>query len=255
VIVKHTNPCGAAERATLLDAWSASLESDPVSAFGGVVALTREVDRAVAEALTSIFLEIVIAPSFSAEALDVLATKPNVRVLVDEALASDVPVPAGAASPIGSIRSAGGAVLITAPDVVADAPATWTCATRRAPTSEEQLDLDLAWRLVRGVTSNAIVLVRERRLVGMGSGQTSRVDAARQAVAKARAMLGSTSTVGAACASDAFYPFPDAVEVCLEAGVRAFAQPGGSVRDADAIATVDAVGGTMLITGVRHFRH
>ena len=255
VIVKHTNPCGAAERATLLDAWSASLESDPVSAFGGVVALTREVDRAVAEALTSIFLEIVIAPSFSAEALDVLATKPNLRVLIDEALASDVPVPASAASPIGSIRSAGGAVLITAPDVIADAPATWTCATRRAPTSEEQLDLDLAWRLVRGVTSNAIVLVRERRLVGMGSGQTSRVDAARQAVAKARAMLGPTSTVGAACASDAFYPFPDAIEVCLEAGVRAFAQPGGSVRDADAIAAVDAVDGTMLITGVRHFRH
>jgi phosphoribosylaminoimidazolecarboxamide formyltransferase / IMP cyclohydrolase len=156
---------------------------------------------------------------------------------------------------VGSIRLAGGAVLVTAPDVIADVPATWTCATRRAPTSEEQLDLDLAWRLVRGVTSNAIVLVRQRRLVGMGSGQTSRVDAARQAVAKARAMLGPTSTVGAACASDAFYPFPDAVEVCLEAGVRAFAQPGGSLRDADAIAAVDAVDGTMLITGVRHFRH
>jgi phosphoribosylaminoimidazolecarboxamide formyltransferase / IMP cyclohydrolase len=255
VIVKHTNPCGAAERATLLDAWSASLASDPVSAFGGVVALTREVDRAVAEALTSIFLEIVLAPSFNAEALEVLAAKPNLRVLIDEALASDEPVAAGTASPIGSIRSAGGAVLITTPDVVADAPSTWTCATRRAPTSEEQLDLDLAWRLVRGVTSNAIVLVRERRLVGMGSGQTSRVDAARQAVAKARAMLGPTATVGAACASDAFYPFPDAVEVCLEAGVRAFAQPGGSLRDADAIAAVDAVDGTMLITGVRHFRH
>jgi phosphoribosylaminoimidazolecarboxamide formyltransferase/IMP cyclohydrolase len=255
VIVKHTNPCGAAERATLLEAWSASLESDPVSAFGGVVALTREVDRTLAEALTSIFLEIVLAPSISTEALDVLATKPNLRVLVDEALASDAPVPVSAASPIGSIRSAGGAVLITAPDVVADSPATWTCATRRAPTSDEQLDIDLAWRLVRGVTSNAIVLVREQRLVGMGSGQTSRVDAARQAVAKARAMLGPTSTIGAACASDAFYPFPDAVEVCLEAGVRAFAQPGGSIRDADAIAAVDAVDGTMLITGVRHFRH
>jgi phosphoribosylaminoimidazolecarboxamide formyltransferase/IMP cyclohydrolase len=120
---------------------------------------------------------------------------------------------------------------------------------------EDQLDLDLAWRLVRGVTSNAIVLVRDRRLVGMGSGQTSRVDAARQAVNKAHAMLGPSSTVGAACASDAFYPFPDAVEVCLEAGVRAFVQPGGSVRDAEAIAPVDAADGTMLITGVRHFRH
>jgi len=255
VIVKHTNPCGAAERVALLDAWSAALESDPVSAFGGVVALTREVDRTVAEALTSIFLEIVVAPSFSADALDVFATKPNLRVLVDEALASDEPVPSAGLSPLGSIRTAGGAVLVTEPDVVTDQPTTWTCATRRAPSGNEQLDLDLAWRLVRGVTSNAIVLVRDRRLVGMGSGQTSRVDAARQAVAKAQAMLGPTSTVGAACASDAFYPFPDAVEVCLEAGVRAFVQPGGSVRDAEAIAAVDAVEGSMLITGIRHFRH
>ena len=255
VIVKHTNPCGAAERATLLEAWDAALEADPVSAFGGVVAVTREVDRAVAEALTSIFLEIVVAPAYTQEALEVLAKKPNLRVLVDERLASDAAVAASAASPVGSLRTAGGAVLVTTPDIVTDAPATWTCATRRGPTDEEQLDLDLAWRLVRGVTSNAIVLVRDRRLVGMGSGQTSRVDAARQAVAKARTMLGVASTVGAACASDAFFPFPDAVQVCLTAGVRAFAQPGGSVRDAEAVAAVDAAEGTMLITGTRHFRH
>ena len=255
VIVKHTNPCCAAERSTLLDAWTAALEADPVSAFGGVVALTREVDRPVAAALTSIFLEIVVAPSYTREALEVLASKPNVRVLVDEALASDEPLAPDAASPTGSIRSAGGAVLVTTPDVVADTPSTWTCATRRAPTDDEQLDLDLAWRLVRGVTSNAIVLVRERRLVGMGSGQTSRVDAARQAVAKAHAMLGPTSTAGASCASDAFFPFPDAVEVCLEAGVRAFVQPGGSVRDAETIEIADRADATMLITGVRHFRH
>ncbi len=255
VIVKHTNPCGAAERPALLAAWEAALEADPVSAFGGVVALTREVDRAVAEALTSIFLEIVIAPSFTAEALEVLATKPNVRVLIDELLASDDRVLDATASPLGSIRTAGGAVLVTAPDVLTDVTTTWTSATRRAPTPEEQLDLDLAWRLVRGVTSNAIVLVRERRLVGIGSGQTSRVDAARQAVLKAHAMLGPTSTVGAACASDAFFPFADAVEACLAAGVRAFAQPGGSMRDAEAIAAVDRLDGTMLMTGIRHFRH
>jgi phosphoribosylaminoimidazolecarboxamide formyltransferase / IMP cyclohydrolase len=255
VIVKHTNPCGAAERSSLLAAWSASLEADPISAFGGVVALTREVDRAVAEALTSIFLEIVIAPGYTPEALEILARKPNLRVLSDELLASDEPVGSSSPSATGSIRTAGGAVLVTAPDTVTDVATTWSCETRRAPTPEEQLDLDLAWRLVRGVTSNAIALVRERRLIGIGSGQTSRVDAARQAVAKAHAMLGRASTVGAACASDAFYPFPDAVEACLEAGVRAFAQPGGSVRDADAIAAVDGAGGTMLITGVRHFRH
>jgi phosphoribosylaminoimidazolecarboxamide formyltransferase / IMP cyclohydrolase len=255
VIVKHTNPCGAAERSTLPEAWRDALEADPVSAFGGVVALTREVDRGIAQALTSIFLEIVIAPAFTSEALEMLAGKPNLRVLVDEALAVDEPVPADRVSPTGSIRTAGGAVLVTAPDVVADTPTTWTCATTRGPTDREQIDLDLAWRLVRGVTSNAIVLVRDGRLVGMGSGQTSRVDAARQAVAKAHAMLGADSTVGAACASDAFYPFPDAVEVCLDAGVRAFVQPGGSVRDAEVVTIADFHDATMLVTGVRHFRH
>ena len=254
VIVKHTNPCGAAERSSLADAWVAALEADPISAFGGVVALTRPVDRVVAERLVSIFLEIVIAPAYDAGALEVLATKPNLRVLVDEALADDVPVD-GALDPIGSIRTAGGAVLVTTPDLAADDQATWTCATRRRPTDAERADLDLAWRLVRGVTSNAIVLVRDRRLVGMGSGQTSRVDAARQAVAKAHAMLGPDATVGAACASDAFYPFPDAIEACLAAGVTAFAQPGGSIRDADAVAVADAAGATMLVTGIRHFRH
>ena len=201
----------------------------------------------------SIFLEIVIAPAYEPAALEVLATKPNLRVLVDEALAEDAPD--GRAEPTGAFRTAGGAVLVGTPDVAPDDPTTWTCATRRAPSDDETLDLDLAWRLVRGVTSNAIVLVRDRRLVGMGSGQTSRVDAAHQAVAKAHAMLGETSTVGASCASDAFFPFPDAIEACLAAGVTAFAQPGGSVRDAEAVAIVDAAGGTMLVTGVRHFRH
>ncbi len=255
VIVKHTNPCGAAERANLADAWAAALGADPVSAFGGVVAVTREVDHEMALAFTSIFLEIVIAPAYTADALVVLATKPNLRVLVDEALAADAPVAAGSTSPTDAVRSAGGAVLVTAPDTSTDDPGTWTCATPRTPTDREREDLDLAWRLVRGITSNAIVLVKDCRLIGLGSGQTSRVDAARQAVAKARAMLGEASTVGASCASDAFFPFPDAVEVCLSAGVTAVVQPGGSMRDAEAIAAVDAAGGTMLMTGIRHFRH
>ena len=254
VIVKHTNPCGAAERTTLLDAWDAALEADPVSAFGGVVALTRPVDARRRGALVSIFLEIVVAPAFDPAALEILATKPNLRVVLDEALADDDAARGLARSDRldphrGRRRPRHDA------DVAADDPAAWTCATRRAPTDAEQLDLDLAWRLVRGVTSNAIVLVRDRRLVGMGSGQTSRVDAARQAVAKAHAMLGPDATTGAACGSDAFFPFPDAVEVCLAAGVTAFAQPGGSVHDADAVAAVDAAGATMLLTGVRHFRH
>jgi phosphoribosylaminoimidazolecarboxamide formyltransferase / IMP cyclohydrolase len=253
VIVKHTNPCGAAERASLLQAWEAALAGDPVSAFGGVVALTRPVDAAVAGALVSIFLEVVVAPAFDEAALAILATKPNLRLIVDPVLALDGVGPAADAT--GSIRSAGGAVLVTVPDTSPDDPTTWTVATRRAPTDEERLDLDLAWRLVRGVTSNAIVLVRDGRLIGMGSGQTSRVDAARGAVAQALAFAGADALVGAACASDAFYPFPDAVKVCLEAGVTAFVQPGGSVRDGEVLAIVDAARGTMLMTGMRHFRH
>jgi len=259
VIVKHTNPCGAAERETLTAAWDDALAADPISAFGGVVALTRPVDRAVAERLASIFLEVVVAPAFEPAALEVLAAKPNLRLVVDPALGSGparggvAPLPAP--SPIGSLRSAGGAVLVTAPDTGPDDPATWTLATKRAPSPAERRDLDLAWRLVRGVTSNAIVLVSDGMLIGIGSGQTSRVDAARQAVAKATALLGAGRVVGAACASDAFYPFPDAVDVCLDAGVTAFIQPGGSLRDADAIAAADAADAAMLLTGVRHFRH
>ena len=253
VVVKHTNACGAAERPTLFEAWEAALAGDPVSAFGGVVAFTRVVDRAVAERLASMFLEVVVAPDFDAEARGVLATKPNLRLLLDRSLAADGP-PA-TPSPRASLRTAGGAVLVTIPDGMPDDPATWTVASRRAPSADERRDLDLAWRLVRGVSSNAIVLVKDGALIGMGSGQVSRVDAARQAVEKARRFAGDDALRGAACGSDAFYPFPDAVEVCLEAGVTAFAQPGGSLHDADAIAAADAAGATMLITGVRHFRH
>ncbi len=253
VIVKHTNPCGAAERGSLLEAWEAALAGDPISAFGGVVALTRPVGEALAGALISIFLEVVVAPDFDDAALAILATKPNLRLIVDPVLALDIP--GTAPDPTGSIRSAGGAVLVTAPDTSPDDQSTWTVATSRAPTEAERLDLDLAWRLVRGVSSNAIVLVRDGRLIGMGSGQTSRVDAARGAVEKAKSYAGAEALAGAACASDAFYPFADGVEVCLAAGVTAFVQPGGSVRDAEVVAIVDAAGGTMLMTGTRHFRH
>ena len=253
VIVKHTNPCGAAERGSLVAAWDDALAADPVSAFGGVVALTRDVDGEVAERLAGIFLEIVVAPGFDADARAVLARRANLRLVVDRRLAE----PATTAAPdrLGAFRTAGGAVLVTAPDTAPDDPATWAQVTRRAPTGAERADLDLAWRLVRGVTSNAIVLVRDGMLIGIGSGQTSRVDAARQAVEKARSILGPERLAGAACASDAFFPFPDAVEACLAASVSAFVQPGGSVRDADVVAVADAADATMLVTGTRHFRH
>ena len=253
VIVKHMNPCGAAEGPTLRAAWDAALAGDPVSAFGGVVALTRPVDRATAEGLTSLFLEVVVAPGFDDEARALLAGKANLRLIVDPILGSDLPSPAP--DPLGAIRTAGGAVLVSTPDTAPDDPSTWRVVTKRQPTDAEQADLDLAWRLCRGVTSNAIVLVRDGRLIGFGSGQTSRVDAARQAVEKARAIAGEEALRGASCASDAFYPFSDAVEACLMAGVTAFVQPGGSMRDADVVAIVDSAGATMLMTGIRHFRH
>ena len=253
VIMKHTNPCGAAERATLLEAWQAAFAGDPVSAYGGVVGLTREVDAATAEAMAAIFLEVIVAPSYSPQALAILAKRTNLRLLEDPILGSGEVAPAP--DPLGSIRIAGGAVLVTAADVLPDDPSTWKLATTRAPSDAERRDLDLAWRLCRGVVSNSIVLVKDGMEIGLGSGQTSRVDAARQAVAKAIAFQGADALKGAACGSDAFYPFADAVQVCLDAGVTAFAQPGGSIHDKDAIEAAEKAGASMLITGVRHFRH
>jgi phosphoribosylaminoimidazolecarboxamide formyltransferase/IMP cyclohydrolase len=245
-IVKHTNPCGAAERPDLLTAWHAALAGDPVSAFGGVVAFTGEVDATLAEQLASIFLEVVIAAGFSDEARRVLAVKGNLRLLAYPQLVS----PTIASDPLADLRSSGGGLLVGAADTAADDPATWQTVTTRQPSAGESADLQLAWRIGRHVKSNAIVLVLDGALVGTGAGQMSRVDSARLAVAKA----GQRAT-GAACASDAFYPFADAVEVCAAAGVTAFVQPGGSLRDAEVIAAAESAGAAMLLTGVRHFRH
>jgi phosphoribosylaminoimidazolecarboxamide formyltransferase/IMP cyclohydrolase len=261
VVVKHTNPCGAAERATLLEAWEAARAGDPDAAFGGVVALTGTVDAELARALTSMFLEVVVAPAFEPAALEVLGSKANLRVVADSGILLG---PRGAVRPngtyrvdeLGSIRSAGGAVLVTAPDDSTDDPSGWPVMTRREPTDAERADLDLAWRLCRGVTSNAIVLVRDGMLIGLGSGQVSRVDACRQAVAKAERFHAATGGArGAVAASDAFFPFADGPQVLLDAGVSAIVQPGGSLRDGETLATVDRAGAAMLITGKRHFRH
>ena len=253
VICKHTNPCGAAERPTLLEAWEAALAGDPVSAFGGVVAVTGTVDRALAERLVSIFLEVVVAPAFDAEALEVLATKPNLRLVVDASLGTGTV--AATADPLGSFRTAGGGVLVTAPDTLPDDPAAWTCTTSRRPTDAELRDMDLAWRLCRGVVSNAILLVRDGMLVGLGSGQVSRVDACRGAVDKARQFQGEAGATGAVAASDAFFPFADGPKVLLDAGVTAIVQPGGSMRDAEVLDLVEQAGAAMMVTGTRHFRH
>jgi phosphoribosylaminoimidazolecarboxamide formyltransferase / IMP cyclohydrolase len=244
-IVKHANPCGAAESGDPLEAWDRALAGDPVSAFGGVVAVNVPVDAALAERLISIFLEVVVAPAFDDTALQALAAKPNLRVVAEPRIS------AGATSGGLELRSAGGAVLVTEVDRAPDDPSTWQLATARAPTPSESADLDLAWRICRHVRSNAIVLVRDRAVVGVGAGQMSRVDSARLAVDKA----GPERSVGAACASDAFFPFPDGVEVCLAAGVTAFVQPGGSQRDDEVVAAAERAGASMVLTGRRHFRH
>ncbi|HTS14501.1 MAG TPA: hypothetical protein VMH24_02465, partial [Candidatus Sulfotelmatobacter sp.] len=243
-IVKHANPCGAAEAPDVLVAWDRALAGDPVSAYGGVAAVTRPVDEALAERLAAIFLEVVVAPGLTEAGALVLARRPNLRVVIDPWLGRP---------PVADVevRSAGGGILATTTDTALDAPAGWTLVTSRAPSADEAADLDLAWRIVRHVRSNAIVLVRDGALVGVGAGQMSRVDSARLAVEKA----GPERAPGSACASDAFYPFADGVEVCVAGGVRAFIQPGGSVRDAEVVAAAEQAGAAMLTTGVRHFRH
>ncbi len=243
-IIKHANPCGAAEATDTIAAWELALAGDPVSAYGGVVAVTRPIDAALADRLVRIFLEVVVAPAVDADALEILARRPNMRVVLDPGL--------GAPGVTGlEFRSAGGALLATEADVAADDPDTWTVATSRPPSEVEREALDFAWRICRHVKSNAIVLASGHVVVGVGAGQMSRVDSARLAVAKA----GVERARGAVCASDAFYPFPDAVEVCTAAGVTAFAQPGGSTRDGEVVAAAEAAGASMVLTGTRHFRH
>jgi phosphoribosylaminoimidazolecarboxamide formyltransferase/IMP cyclohydrolase len=243
VIVKHGNPCGAAEADDLVTAWERALEADPVSAFGGVVAVRGEVDESLAEKLIGLFLEVVVAVGFSAAAREVLARKPDVRLLVDRTISQPPRMTLEA-------RAAGGGVLLMTSDVEPDDPAPWRTVTERAPTSSERDDLAFAWRIARHVKSNAIVLARDRAVVGVGAGQMNRVQSARLAVTQA-----GEQARGAVCASDAFFPFPDGVEVCLEAGVTAVVEPGGSRNDEDVIEAVDAAGAAMVFTGRRHFRH
>ena len=240
-IVKHTNPCGAAIGATLEEAYAGALEGDPVSAFGGVVGLSRPLDAATATRIAGIFTEVVVAPGFDQQALAALAGKPSLRLLqVDPAM------PAGRVA----VRSVAGGLLAQEPDHGGDDPAGWSLQAGDPPGPELLADLALAWSVAGHVKSNAIVLARDGRVVGVGAGQQSRVDSVRIAVAKA-----GERASGAAAGSDAFFPFADGVEALAAAGVRAVAQPGGSVRDAEVTAAAAAAGMAMLHTGRRHFRH
>lgn len=251
VIVKHANPCGIAAAGTLADAYERARACDPVSAFGGVVALTREMDAATAEAIAAIFTEVVVAPSASAEALAVLAGKPNVRVL----LTGRPPETRGT-----MVRSVGGGLLVQDADTGHLEAGKVRVVTERQPTEAEWRDLRFAWRAVKHVKSNAIVFARGGATVGIGAGQMSRVDAARIAVWKAadaarEAGEDTPRTARSAAASDAFFPFADGLETIAEAGATAVIQPGGSRRDGEVIAAADRHGIAMVFTGMRHFRH
>jgi phosphoribosylaminoimidazolecarboxamide formyltransferase/IMP cyclohydrolase len=241
VIVKHNNPCGVATAATLAEAFEKARRTDPVSAFGGILAVNRPVDADAARAATSIFLECVIAPSVTPEARTILAAKGALRVLEAGA----------AAAPSGlEFRSLSGGLLAQDADAAMPDLEAARVVTRRAPTPEERRALAFAWRVAKHVKSNAIVFAREDRTVGIGAGQMSRVDSVRLARDKAQ-----EPPAGAVMASDAFFPFRDGVDEAAKAGITAVAQPGGSVRDAEIVAAADEHGLAMVLTGTRHFRH
>ncbi|WP_437593427.1 bifunctional phosphoribosylaminoimidazolecarboxamide formyltransferase/IMP cyclohydrolase [Sorangium sp. So ce1000] len=244
VVVKHTNPCGVATGDDLATAYRIAREADAVSAFGGIVALNREVDRAAAEALVETFVECVIAPAYTPDALDVLRTKKNLRVLATGAL-----LPADHREL--TFKRVGGGLVVQERDASAAGEVRGgRVVTKRAPTEQELEALDLGWRVCKHVKSNAIVLAVPGRTVGIGAGQMSRVESVRIACSKA-----GERARGSVLASDAFFPFPDNVVLAAEHGITAIAQPGGSVRDAEVIAATDAAGIAMVFTGTRHFRH
>ena len=243
-IVKHTTPCGLATGTDALDAYRKALACDPVSAFGSVISFTVPVDDAAAEAVSSLFVECVVAPAFSDGALEILGRKKNLRVLEGRARWPQ--------SALDYKRVRGGLLIQQRPPSVIDQRG-WSIVSRRQPTSDELRDLLFAWRAVASVKSNAIVLARDGATIGIGAGQMSRVDAAFLAVHKA-SVAGHTTT-GSSLGSDAFFPFRDGIDQAAEAGVVAIVQPGGSVRDAEVIAAADEHGIAMVFTGVRLFRH
>jgi phosphoribosylaminoimidazolecarboxamide formyltransferase/IMP cyclohydrolase len=240
VVIKHANPCGAAVADDLATAYVRAHECDPVSAFGGIVAVNRPVPVAMAEALSGVFTEVVVAPGFEPGALEVLQAKKNLRILE-----ARPPAPAPY-----EVRSIDGGLLVQTVDHVTVDRAGWRVVTDREPTAAEWRDLEFAWRVCARVVSNTIVLAKDGQAVGIGAGQQNRRDAGRIAAEKAAGRA-----AGGACASDAFFPFRDGLDAAAEAGATAVIQPGGSVRDEEVIAAANEQGMAMVFTGERHFRH
>ena len=243
IIVKHNTPCGTAERETLLVAYLQALATDPVSAFGGVLAFNRSIDGATAEEVAKLFVECIAAPGFDDQAKAIFAAKKNLRLLE---------LPPDGLDPERELqlkRILGG-VLVQQPDLGELIDDQLKVVTKRAPTSEEMTTMRFAWKVCKHVKSNAIVFAKDAATVGIGAGQMSRVDSAKIAVMKAQSSL-----AGSVVASDAFFPFPDGLEEVAKAGAVAVIQPGGSVRDNDVIAAADRLGMAMVFTGIRHFLH
>lgn len=240
VIVKHLSPCGIASAGSLAEAFPPALASDPVSAFGGVIAVNQEFDGAIAGALGDLFVEAIAAPGFSEEALEILKKRKNCRLVAIEQNVSTKM----------EFRSITGGVLVQERDTGDPASAAWKVVTERQPTPEEMTALKFAWKTVQHVKSNSIVFAVGQATVGIGGGLPSRVDAVKLAATKA-----GDKAQGAVMASDAFFPFPDGIEAAAEAGVKAVVQPGGSIRDQQVIDRANELGLAMVFTGVRHFRH
>jgi len=252
-IIKHANPCGVALGATLEEAYVKALACDPVSAFGGIVALNRPLDAQAAQQIVKIFTEVIIAPDVTDEARQIVAQKKNLRLLATGGLPD-------ACAPGVMVRSVAGGMLVQSRDNAVFDESAMKIVSKRQPTAQELQDLQFAFRVVKHVKSNAIVYARDGATVGIGAGQTSRLDSARIAVHKARdaaaaAGLAEPRTKGCVVASDAFFPFADGLLSAIEAGATAVIQPGGSIRDQDVIAAADEHNVAMVMTGMRHFRH
>ncbi|MBV8430421.1 MAG: bifunctional phosphoribosylaminoimidazolecarboxamide formyltransferase/IMP cyclohydrolase [Solirubrobacterales bacterium] len=243
VIVKHNNPCGAALGQTAVEAYTRAFECDPMSAYGGVIVLNQRVDRAAAEAIAGQFVEVLFAPGYDDDALEILSAKRNLRVL-------DNREPRAWRTSEQVVRQVVGGVLVQDRDAALDEREDMRVVTKREPTEAEWQEIQFAWTVCKHVRSNAIVISRDRGTLGIGAGQMSRVDSVRLAVEKAQVGL-----EGSVMASDAFFPFADGPQLGLDAGVSAIVQPGGSVRDQEVIDAVDAAGAAMVFTNRRHFRH
>ncbi len=253
VIVKHANPCGVAEGASLVDAYRKALACDPVSAFGGIVALNRTLDAEAARAITEIFTEVIIAPDATEEAVAIVGAKKNLRLLV----AGGLPDPRAGGL---TVKSVAGGLLVQSRDNAVVDDMDMKVVTKRAPTNAELRDLAFAFRIAKHVKSNTIVYAKDCATVGIGAGQMSRIDSARIAARKAEdaakeAGHAEPMTRGSVVASDAFFPFADGLLVAIEAGATAVIQPGGSMRDSEVIKAADDHGIAMVFTGTRHFRH